>query len=249
MKDALGKDVVIGQTYGYTQANSGVVTIVKGIAEKIKDNRVTISEVEERKGLWGSSDDDFQKETRKRSVNSIMLFPIHKEEEEKPYRLAQLTPQVFTPCFTTEEAYEAAYKTSEFWTESDFVETYQKYEIAKNHVADCAKIYILKNWKKVQDWTDLHLIVNHGPTGEETEYFNYVPDLRPSTYSKVLADIIASMELDDQKRHNPITSFDEVVLDPTDGDFSVTINGKEHWWISNEPIIVLANFIEKTLNK
>jgi hypothetical protein len=250
MKDALGNKIIIGNTYGYCQSISGITTIVKGIAEKVNENhRVTISEVEERRGGYGYIKDDFHKEPRKRSVNAIMLFPIQEEKEEKPYRIPQIIPQMFTPCFVSEEAYEAAYKTSEFWTDSGFLDAYQKYESAKCHTTDCAKIYILKNWKKIQDWTDLHLIVNHGPTGEETEYFKYVPDSRTGTYSKALADVIARMELDDQKRHNPIVSFDEVLLDPTDGDFSITINGKEHWWISNEPIIVLANYIEKNLNK
>jgi hypothetical protein len=50
-----------------------------------------------------------------------------------------------------------------------------------------------------------------------------------------------------RERHNPIVSFDEVVLDPTDGDFSVTINGKGHWWISDDSVIAIADYIEKQL--
>jgi D-tyrosyl-tRNA(Tyr) deacylase len=38
-----------------------------------------------------------------------------------------------------------------------------------------------------------------------------------------------------------------VVLDPTDGDFSVTINGNEHWWIQDEAVIIIADYIEKQL--
>jgi hypothetical protein len=39
-----------------------------------------------------------------------------------------------------------------------------------------------------------------------------------------------------------------VILDPTDGDFSVTINGdKNHWWIHDEEVIVIANYIEETI--
>jgi hypothetical protein len=45
--------------------------------------------------------------------------------------------------------------------------------------------------------------------------------------------------------HNPIVELNDVVLDPTDGDFSVTINGKEHWWIEDSAIIKIADYIEK----
>jgi hypothetical protein len=34
---------------------------------------------------------------------------------------------------------------------------------------------------------------------------------------------------------------------PTDGDFSVTINGNEHWWIQDEAVIIIADYIEKQL--
>ena len=40
-----------------------------------------------------------------------------------------------------------------------------------------------------------------------------------------------------------------MVLDPTDGDFSITINGKEHWWIQDEAVIIIADYIEKKLKK
>ena len=38
-----------------------------------------------------------------------------------------------------------------------------------------------------------------------------------------------------------------MVLDPSDGDFSLTINGKEHWWIQDEAVIIIANYIENQL--
>ena len=49
--------------------------------------------------------------------------------------------------------------------------------------------------------------------------------------------------------HNPIIEVSDVVLDPTDGDFSITINGAEYWWIDQESIIIIASYIEKQISK
>jgi hypothetical protein len=74
--DALGNEIIIGQRYGYSQQSSGSVTIVTGIAEKVKDLKVTLSDVQERKGLWGKIENPFSLESRKRSVNACHLFPL-----------------------------------------------------------------------------------------------------------------------------------------------------------------------------
>jgi hypothetical protein len=120
--------------------------------------------------------------------------------------------------------------------------------LAMDHIANMAKSYILNNWQRIEDWSDLEVIITHGPSGEKTEYFKYVPqDPSRKFHSEVWADMINSIDEYDQKRHNPIKVINEVVLDPTDGDFSITVNGKPHWWIGNEEIIVIANYIEKKL--
>ena len=74
--DALGNPIVIGQKYGYSQQSSGSVMVVTGFVEKIKDLKVTLTEVEERRGLWGEIKNPFTFEKRKRSVNACHLFPI-----------------------------------------------------------------------------------------------------------------------------------------------------------------------------
>jgi hypothetical protein len=60
--------------------------------------------------------------------------------------------------------------------------------------------------------------------------------------------MLERLEKDNKERHNPIIEFNNVVLDPTDGDFSVTINGKEHWWIEDDAVMIIANYIEKQLS-
>ena len=75
--DALGNPIVIGKTYGYSQQSSGSVTVVIGSASKVKDLKVTLDNIKERSGLWGSISDSFKTQERKRSVNACHLFPIH----------------------------------------------------------------------------------------------------------------------------------------------------------------------------
>jgi hypothetical protein len=76
MKDALGNDLVIGQTYGYSQKDQGHVHIVTGVLEKVSKTRATLVNVKERRGVYGEIKTPFTEETRKRSVNAVMLFPI-----------------------------------------------------------------------------------------------------------------------------------------------------------------------------
>jgi hypothetical protein len=74
--DALGNPIVLGQQYGYSQQNNGQVQIVIGNAEKVNELKVTLTNVQERKGMFGQINESFRPETRRRSVNSCHLFKI-----------------------------------------------------------------------------------------------------------------------------------------------------------------------------
>lgn len=176
--------------------------------------------------------------------------------------MQQIPGQIFSPCFMTEEAFEKGYQNSEFWTEKEFYAEYRKHMVAMSHVAECAKIYILKNYLKVTNWSDLEVVIIHGPTGESTDYYNHEKhaarterrkkrqektDAKADKLPSSLQKIFAEMEEKDRARHNPIQTITDVVLDPTDGDFSLTVNGKQHWWIQDEAVIIIANYIEEEL--
>ncbi len=77
MKDALGNDIIIGATYGYSQSKNGHVHIVTGTVDKFSENKVTLGNVHERRGLYGEIKHPFTPETRKRSVYAVILFPVH----------------------------------------------------------------------------------------------------------------------------------------------------------------------------
>lgn len=74
--DALGNPIEIGQRYGYSQQSSGVVTIVVGTVEKINELKATLTNVEERRGVYGEIKEQFRTETRKRIVNACHLFKV-----------------------------------------------------------------------------------------------------------------------------------------------------------------------------
>ncbi len=169
----------------------------------------------------------------------------------------------FVPCFTSEEDFENAYKSTEFWTDKDFYETYSKYTSALVIVANSAKIFILKNYNKITDWSGLELKITHGLTRKSTEFFNYDNHwpIKPkenqsealkklnkiSKVPSVISKFEERWEKQDKERHNPVVSLTNVVLDPTDSDFSVTINGIDFYWIQDEECIEIANYIEQQL--
>jgi len=153
---------------------------------------------------------------------------------------------IFNPCFMTEEEFEGGYKNSIFYVDKDFRNSYESHMAAMGHIANIAKSYILKNWEKVKDWSDLEVVVRHGPTGESTYYYSYKERIRKKDYH---SDIFLKFDKSRKRKQNPVKTVDAVVLDPTDGDFSITINGKEHWWIQDEAVIIIADYIENSIKK
>lgn len=75
MKDATGREIVIGGRYGYSQQSNGRVQIAIGIVEKINEPKVTIGQIVEKYGYAGTTG-EFHTEERRRSVNGCHLFPV-----------------------------------------------------------------------------------------------------------------------------------------------------------------------------
>ena len=146
---------------------------------------------------------------------------------------------IFTPVFMSEKEFEEAYKHTEFYTDKNFRDVFYKYQSALMHVSACAKIYILNNWGKVKDWTNLDIMIVDGRDGEETHYYKFI-ESEEKDRNRTMKQYMELL----REGHNPIISFDEVILDPSDGDFSVKINGKDHYWIDDDAVIAIANYIE-----
>jgi hypothetical protein len=130
------------------------------------------------------------------------------------------------------------YKAGEF--EKDYV----RLSVEIRNVVEAAKIYILDNYKKVNDYKELHLMLrcaNH----DGTQYFGKRSKRkrgekgRSEIFSKIMAEL-------DEKTIE-IKKFNEAVYDWTDGDFSVVFNGVSYNWIDSNSIIDIASHIERKL--
>lgn len=163
---------------------------------------------------------------------------------------------LFWPCATDKESYAETWKRSEFFTEDDFMEKYRKHMVAMQHVSACAKLYIINNWEKVKDWSELELVVrDHNPnkkTFEKVTFYKYKErhkDAQKGVSEKGLNKFFKEFDDEQRENQNPVVSFGEPVLDFTDGDFSIEINGISFWWIDDSSAISIADYIEKQLKK
>ena len=156
--------------------------------------------------------------------------------------------EVFRSCFPTVEDFESGYKNSVFYVDKNYLQEYRNHMVAMDHIANMAKSYIVNNWQKVEDWSDLDVKIRAGNTGKETHYYKYVESGRFNTRSEKVAEMLEQWKKEEEDNQNPIRVFNEVVLDPMDGDFSVKINDTDHWWIDDDAIITIADYIELQLN-
>jgi len=153
---------------------------------------------------------------------------------------------VFRPCSLDFQENEERMRTAIDFTEIDFLEKYNDSIVVGQIIAESAKIFICKNWESIKDWSDLEVEILDN-SGEVTEYYNYKDE--EGWVGKIGNLIKSSLNKRNKERHNPATEVKDICLDPTDGDFSLTINGKEHWWIDNESVIIIADYIEQKLKK
>lgn len=132
---------------------------------------------------------------------------------------------------------------SEKYKGKNFQMTYISAFAELKRITEAAKIYVLDNYQKVEDYSDLHLMIrcaNH----PKTCYFGKKSKTDfPKSGSKVMARILK--EIDNETIE--IISLDKAVYDWTDGDFSVVINGVGYNWIDDNSIVDIASYIEKKL--
>jgi len=165
----------------------------------------------------------------------------------------QLYGLMFRPSARNQKDYEKYIFSSDYAVKNDFRKAYQDHIAAMQIVAMSAKIYAINNWKKIKDWSDLDISIVDN-TRKETRYYKYV--VKPSVKRKrelrkegYFVRLLERMEKEDKKNQNPVKKVSGVVLDYSDGDFSLDINGHPHLWIDDESVIVLSDYIERKLNK
>lgn len=156
---------------------------------------------------------------------------------------------------------------SEFY-KGNFGEEYYRRMSEMNRVVEAAKMYIIDNYKKITDWTELHFELVQGfnehrkilrfgmKDAERLKRYPPKPRTEPKDGKKHprsvrIPRLEAMMKKLDEERIQ-VSTFDEAVYDWTDGDFSITINGVGYMWIDHRnpgAVIEIAHFIEENLKK
>ena len=128
-----------------------------------------------------------------------------------------------------------------------YMERANRVHVIQSALVSDAKQYILENCEKVTDWKNLFLHVINGNNinnPNKLGEFMYAPRLEQK-WVKYMKEHGAELP---QRADRSIKTVTEPVLDEYDGDFSITINGLQWWWINDEAVIDLAVYIERKLN-
>ncbi len=157
----------------------------------------------------------------------------------------QLYGLMMYPVSLTQEDHEETIHSADAAVRVDFKDNYQHHMASMQIIAESAKIYALQNWEKIKDWSEMEISIVDN-TGEETFYYNYVDK---KGFRFVDKDLRRDFEKMKKSWHNPVKTVSNVVLDTSDGDFSLDINGTRHMWIDNQSVIIFADFIEEVLNR
>ena len=143
----------------------------------------------------------------------------------------------------TEQEIMNSIRESEKYKSGNFHLGYVEFSAELRRLVDAAKVYILDNYQKVENYSELNLILraaNHDKTCYFGQRRKTEDDIKiNSAFHRILE------ELDAQTIE--IKSFDKAVCDWTDGDFSVVFNGVNYNWIDSNSIVDIADYIESRL--
>lgn len=161
--------------------------------------------------------------------------------------MKKLFGMLLRPACTTVEKLESKIRLHRAFIEDDFFSNYTALLYSMDIVVYSAKIFLSKHWQEVEDWSKLEVTIRDN-SKTKTKYYNHIEN----EYGELKGDDIITKTLremheKEKRNHNPVVTLTDVVLDPTDGDFSLTINGKDHLWIDGESVIVIADYAEKQI--
>ena len=154
-------------------------------------------------------------------------------------------------------------RSSENYVQGSFADGWRRHRQEMSKILEAAKVYITDNYKKISDWMELSfLLYGYGKNSpihfgtKDAERKKRHPALQKAPCkTKIGEERLGRMKKALErinKEKIPIKTFDEAVYDWTDGDFSVTINGKDYMWIDHHNpsvVIDIAEFISKKLSE
>jgi hypothetical protein len=131
-----------------------------------------------------------------------------------------------------------------------FHDRFNRMYTIKSKLLRDAKKYIEANCHRVTDWSRLYLEVKNGNNinnENKLESFHYAPkdDGTMWRIAKRLGveDLVPEREFKDDS----VKTVTDPVYDTSDGDFSITINGLQWWWINDEAVMSIALYVERAL--
>lgn len=150
-------------------------------------------------------------------------------------------------------------RSKESYNSGSFYDNYNRIHSELGSLVAGAKIYILDNYKKVNDYSDLSMLLVSGASGERVHLGKKRADRakKPEPTGKIgkfaksapVSETLQKMLDEMDSKMVTVATFDEAVYDWTDGDFSVTMNGKLYLWITSESVIEIADYIEIKLKE
>jgi hypothetical protein len=114
---------------------------------------------------------------------------------------------------------------------------------AAETVVSCAKSYIVKNADRVTDWSGLNIRLKSS-NGEWDYYYKHTVVFIPKGDGP-LDRVLREFEEHCRDNEQQVREIDTITLDTSDGDLSITVNGKEYIAIGDREVIDLAAYIEK----
>lgn len=134
----------------------------------------------------------------------------------------------------------------EYYRSSSFMKNLFDLKGELNKLVEAAKIYVLDNYQKVDDWSDLGLNLYHNKSEGKGKWFG--PKKKGSKKGK-RSDTIDRIFIEIEEQTTQIESLNDCVYDWTDGDFSLKINGVDYLWIDGTSVVSIAQYIQDFLNK
>lgn len=145
---------------------------------------------------------------------------------------------MLVPCFDDEDQYRKAYNMKP--TPSFFLKRHEL-ENEIHFLQSSAQAFIYSYYKSVQDWSGLDCRIRAYDVEDKKKQIDIL--LASKGYKPIK---IGDLTLEIHDKHIAIETFDEVVIDPSDGDMAFKINGKFYNCVTGD-IELIADYINEQL--
>lgn len=137
-------------------------------------------------------------------------------------------------------------KNKQSYKDANWYDNYYHHLSMAGDVAHSAKIYVLEHYHLIDDWSDLQLKLYHNKGITKLGLYKKSERKEKSNLKKsknYLSNLFEGMN----DNRLPFVKLEKAVYDWSDTDFSITVDGNEYLWISDDSVIKIADYIERKL--